>query len=368
MKKKSLSKYTDQEKLQVISLESVDRIEELLEILEVEHNLTNKMVYGCCPVHGGDNSSALNLYYTGHSYRGNWACRTHGCEKTFRPTIIGFVRGVMSHQKYDWQKDGDKVVGFGEAVRFLENFTSQDYDSMNVDYEEIEKRRFTEKLKQLRISGRPEIKNRILRSDVRDRLKIPCEYYIKRGYSSEILDQYDVGLCVDKNKPMYGRAVVPIYDDDYKFVVGCTGRATSEEYDHKWKHSFGFDADSYLYNYWKAKSTILETRTVILVEGPGDVWRLEENGIHNSVAMFGTYLSGSQKSIIDNSGAMSIVVLTDGDEAGKMGAESIYKQCSKIYRVYFPNISGGDVGEMRKDVITSDIQPVLDKVQEIGIL
>jgi len=365
MKKKSLSKYIDQEKLQIISSETIDKIEELLEILEIEHIITNKMIYGCCPIHGGDNASALNLYHTGHSYRGNWACRTHHCEKVFKSTIIGFVRGVLSHKKYDWQKEGDKVIGFGEAVRFLENFTKQDYDSLSVDYEEIEKRRFIDKLKQLRISGRPEIKNRITRSDVRKRLEIPCQYYIERGYDPEVLDRYDVGLCSDKSKPMYGRSVVPIYDDDYKFVVGCTGRATTKDHNCKWKHSFGFDADSYLYNYWNAKDFILKTRTVILVEGPGDVWKLEENDIHNSVAMFGTYLSASQKSIIDNSGAMSVVVLTDGDEAGRIGAESIYRQCSKIYRVYFPTLADGDVGDMKKDVITSDIQPMLEKIQEI---
>ena len=94
-----------------------DDIERLLQVLEVEdYRLTEKMVFCKCPIHDGDNESALNLYYTGESYRGNWKCRTHGCEETFRSSIIGFVRGVLSRQKYNWSSDGDKTVSFKRAI------------------------------------------------------------------------------------------------------------------------------------------------------------------------------------------------------------------------------------------------------------
>ncbi|NDC71851.1 MAG: hypothetical protein EBZ62_00150, partial [Sphingobacteriia bacterium] len=38
----------------------------------------------------------------------------------------------------------------------------------------------------------------------------------------------------------------------------------------------------------------LKSHTAIIVESPGNVWRLEENGIHNSVALFGSSLSDRQ--------------------------------------------------------------------------
>ena len=60
------------------------------------------MVSMACPIHQGDNSSALNLYIEGDSYRANWKCRTHQCEKTFKGSILGFTRGLLSYQKYNW--------------------------------------------------------------------------------------------------------------------------------------------------------------------------------------------------------------------------------------------------------------------------
>ena len=119
-----------------------------------------------------------------------------------------------------------------------------------------------------------------------------------------------------------------------------------------------------MYNYWSAKDTILETGVVILVESPGNVWRLEEAGIHNSVAMFGAHLSQNQKKIIDSSGAFSIICLLDNDEAGKKGAKKIHEQCSKMYRIYFPEFQGNDIGDICVDVVTNDIKPLISKIGE----
>ena len=217
------------------------------------------------------------------------------------------------------------------------------------------------------ISNKPEKHiTYISRNQIRSSLEIPSKYYIDRGYSSSILKEYDVGLCTRTGAPMYNRIVVPIYDENHKYMVGCTARATVEGQTPKWLHSKGFDADSYLYNYWKAKDYIKESGTVILVEGPGDVWKLEENGIHNSVAMFGTYLSESQKDLLDILGTMSLVVLTDNDEAGKMGAETIFHQCNKTYRIYLPKHSSfNDIGDMDRDAITSDIKPIIENIKNL---
>ena len=63
----------------------------------------------------------------------------------------------------------------------------------------------------------------------------------------------------------------------------------------KWRHNKDFKTQEHLYNMWFAKEFIQSTRTAIIVESPGNVWRLEEAGIHNSVAIFGTNLSIKQK-------------------------------------------------------------------------
>ena len=79
--------------------------------------------------------------------------------------------------------------------------------------------------------------------------------------------------------------------------------------------------------------------------------------------MFGTYLSEGQKDLLDMVGAMSLVVLTDNDKAGRIGAQSILKQCAKTYRLYFPNIKDNDVGDMTSDSITSEIQPIIQSAE-----
>ena len=57
-----------------------------------------------------------------------------------------------------------------------------------------------------------------------------------------------------------------------------------------------------------SKEKIRETRTALLVEGQGDVWRMHEAGLINTVGMFGSSLSDAQARILETSGALNIVV------------------------------------------------------------
>ncbi|NDD84895.1 hypothetical protein EBZ38_11590, partial [bacterium] len=110
------SRLNNQDKLKVVCDDLCNNISDLLDVLDLKYSINAKMVSMCCPIHGGDNPSAINLYYTGDYYRGNWKCRTHNCEEIFKGSIIGFVRGVISSQKYGWAKDGDEACSFDEAV------------------------------------------------------------------------------------------------------------------------------------------------------------------------------------------------------------------------------------------------------------
>jgi DNA primase len=177
--------------------------------------------------------------------------------------------------------------------------------------------------------------------------------------------------------------VVPIYDNDYKFMVGCTGRSIYEKCNTckshhdpaencpdkekawlypKWKHNADFKSQNHLYNFWFAKEYILKSGIAIIVESPGNVWRLEENGIHNSVAIFGSSMSDRQKILLDSSGAMSLIVLTDNDEAGRKAAEQIKSKCQNTYRVFIPNISKADVGEMNSEEIQNEIKNYIERI------
>lgn len=368
----------NQNQLKIICDKLCDQIDNLFDILDIQEIQNNgKMYVGKCPIHGGDNKSAFNLYPDGESYRGNWKCRTHNCEKIFKPSIIGFIRGILSNKKYNWQQDGDKIASFEETVSFVEKFLKQDINGIKISSSDIEKKKFTSIIQNIIIDSEKEISSKISRTNIRKSLVMPSDYFLNRGFQESILDKYDVGLCDKEGKEMYQRCVVPIYDMEYKYMVGCTGRSIFDKckicgghHDpikecpckedawkySKWKHNYQFKSQNHLYNIWFAKKYILESTKVILVESPGNVWRLEENGIKNSVAMFGSNLSDKQKIILDGSGAMTIISIMDNDEAGQKAAKLINDKCKNTYNIINIKISKPDLAEMTKEEIDKEIR------------
>lgn len=378
--KKSAS--IDQNKIKVLCDAACDRIEDLLNHFDLEYKINSKFVSMSCPIHGGDNDTALNLYYTGDTYRGNWKCRTHHCEEHFKSSIIGFVRGILSKYKFNWGGPTDQSVSFNEALEYVTNFLNLDIKDIQVSSLVKEKTNFIASTKIL-ASEQTKPQTIITRSVVRKNLTLPSQYFLSRGFSQSILDRYDVGECMVQNKEMYGRAVVPIYDNDYTTMVGCTGRSIFEkcnnckcyhnpEYDcpnekeqwkfSKWKHSFGFKTQEYLYNFWFAKQYIQNNNIAILVESPGNVWKLEQNGIHNSLAIFGSSLSDRQKMILDTSGAMALVLIMDSDEAGEKAREQITKKCNRTYNIYDIRVSKNDIAEMTEKEIKTEILSKLENL------
>lgn len=347
-----------------------DSIEDVLNELGVNHRKYRKVIMGECPIHIGDNPTALNIYPEGDEVRGYWRCNTHHCEKKWSSHFIGFIRGVLSTQR-------GKEVSVVEAATWLANFIG--YKTLNEVPlpTEVELRRRQQDRAQRKLNLLPEQKSTgWSRTQVRSMIKIPAEYYLNRGYDANILDKYDVGFYKKTN-----RVAVPIYDDNYKFCVGFTARSLHEKCElcglhhsgsycpqtleerlegSKWRHSLEFTATSYLYNYWFAKEIIAKTNVAILVEGPGDVWRLEEHGIHNSVALFGCNLSPQQIVILAQSGAMSLIVMTDNDEAGQKAAKQIKQQIGRSFRLFFPKIAS-DAGDLHGDEVTKDIRPIIEK-------
>jgi 5S rRNA maturation endonuclease (ribonuclease M5) len=383
---KKQSPLNDQSKLKILCDDLCDNIEEFFECLDLEYKDSGKMITMSCPIHGGDNIGALNLYTQGDSYRGNWKCRTHNCENVFKSSIIGFTRGVLSNKKYGWSKDGDKTCSFKETVEFISGFLNKNLSDIKISTIARNKSSFTNAIKHINTTAVLQQKKATYpsRAIVRKLLEIPAKYFIDRGFDEKILDHYDIGLCNAPGKEMYNRIVVPIYDNEYRHMIGCSGRSIFEKCEKcksfhnpehncpnaqeswkysKWKHSANFKSQNSLYNYWFAKQKIMESATAIIVESPGNVWKLEENNIHNSVAIFGASLSDRQKVLLDSSGAMNLILLTDNDEAGRKAAEQIKIKCQNTYKVYIPKFTANDIGEMTSEQIDNEIKSVLEKIQ-----
>jgi len=339
---------------------------------------------GTCPVHEGDKTNAFQLYIgQNEGDIPNWKCRTHRCESKLdekgKPiwgnSVIGLVRAILT-------KHTDHRVTWDEACQWLCDFMGLDISSktdFQVNYDKV---RLTRMVQQMRPTQKVSEKTYPL-NEV-SKLKIPSPYFLKRGFSEDVLKRYCVGdWNHDPKDRMQNRAVVPIYDQDRKRIMGFTGRSLFERcptcrlwhdqekpcpqndwevmLGQKWLVSKDFNDKDYLYNYWFAKDHIQETNTAIIVEGPGDLWRLEEAGYHIGVAIFGVNLTPMQLFALESSGTLKLILLTDSDEAGSDCSTDLKRQCERLFNLTIPGLERKDIGETPIEEVRSILHPILEK-------
>jgi 5S rRNA maturation endonuclease (ribonuclease M5) len=369
--------------LEVLVENCIERIDELLPLLGVDEFLTyDDRISFMCPIHGSDNPESIGLFTTGHTAIGNWRCWTGNCEEDVLEdgvrgkNFFGLVRGLLSVKE-------DKHVCYGEAVNWCKDFIGCDLivNKEDVDFGDIKS--FIKQCETL-LRGRTKLENAMTRDEIRGKLNIPAQYFIGREYTFDVLDKYDVGFCDTRKSQMFNRVVVPVYDDEHENMVGCVGRTIKpkcaicgknhyfddncpeDKYEKylasKWINSKGFKSEATLYNLWYAKEHISECGVAVLVEGPADVWRLEEAGIHIGLGLFGDSLGDQQLIALDETGAMSLLILTDEDEAGLRARKKIETKCKRSYNCIFLDLPKEDVGDMTVNQIQRLILPVLEKV------
>jgi len=328
-----------------LKMKLMTRISDLLNFFEIYDCFHGDLkITSACPVHQGDNHTAFNINIDHDDvFYGTWFCNTKRCHEDGND-IIALIGKLMS------LKNGDQVP-FTKVLSFCEDFV-KDVDG---DFSKFSNKRDTLS-SILAANSKTKTKGKYDRSQVRSRLVFPCQYYLDRGYSPEALDHFDVGVCKDSRSEMYNRAVFPVYDESDEFMIGCVGRTISNDVK-KWVNKKGFNKASYLYNYGKVLSDISRTSTIILVEGQGDVIRLYEAGIKNAVGIFGSNISDSQVFLLQKSGALNIVIMTDNDDAGgvcRSKARDKLKLSFNVYDVVTPTC---DVGDMTTEEINKIIKP-----------
>jgi hypothetical protein len=351
-----------------LGIELIDRFDDFIDYTGLNLYKTDRMYIGPCPIHDGDNPSAINLFHTGLTCSGNWKCRTHNCEKYFLGSVIGFVRGYLSRTKYNWPSG---TASFGETLQFIRDFVNNTPQSVD---------------KPIYIPP-PQIK--VPRAIVRTSLKIPSEYFLKRGLNRAILDRYDVGDCLTAGKKMSCRAVVPVYDENHHFMIGCSGRSIYETCQKckayhspiiscptkellpvysKWKNTtFSSGKKSVLYNLWYAKKYIAKSGIAVLVEGPGNVWKMEENGINLSLSLLGRELYEEQVRILEQLGVITLITILDNDTSnrenvGQLAAQDIRDKYKHKFNIFNIVPSQNDVGNMTNNEIQAEIKPQIDTI------
>jgi len=353
-----------------------ERITEILDALGMEYTERHDYIQAACPVHGGNNDRGMFW-----AIRSNhWQCKTRGChsETITGPSssVFGLVRGAMTRKT-------EKPWTFKQSVSFV--VQALGLDTKNADKRTSEEIEIAKLLKQNKKKVKRLDDKRLLLSAVVGKLKPDTMYYPGRGIDKDIIARYNISYCDTRGKAMYKRAFFPILDITGRYIVGWSGRSIYDKcqkcsmYHHpkrqkcpdkkyrslypKWKHSTKFSAEDYLYNIWFAKPFISRTGTVILCEGPGDVWALEAAGIRNSVAIFGLSISRKQRLLLQNSGALTILCAFDNDEAGNKAGKKIQESLNHYFRVFrITPQNNTDFADMSKSEICDKMDSFLQKV------
>ena len=346
-------------KVNVLTDFALQRIEEIVDLLGLDLYFASNKLCGVCPIHeGADNPNAFVMNLDGE-IPGLWRCHTHNCQVSYGRNFMSFIKAVLCKRE-------DRAVKFGEAVKFIESFLGQSCQDIKVNVDQLERARFANTIE--RIADKKE-KERVLptREQIRQVLTIPAQYYLERGFSAKVLDDYDVGFYHVKNRALSNRIVFPIYDETNTYVIGGVGRVPHENWEEfncpKWKNSDNLDRDSILYNYWKAHPIIKNTGVAVLVEGQGDCLKLVEGGVNNAVGMFGTAFTANQQSLLTKAGCFSLIIIPDNDTAGEDSTKIIREQVSRYFNVYEFGVTAKDVGEMDSARIRKEILPFVEEVE-----
>jgi len=333
-----------------ISIAILPHLESILQSFGINYTKHSNRLTFPCPLHNSSKNDSISLYTTPSQkgYVGNWVCFTNNCHEEWGRSILGLIRGLLS---------SSKVITWKEVIKWCQQYIDKPLEEYNID---VDKYKFVQTVNT--INKFATYKFEMDREFFRDKVDIPAQYFVNRGFSSYLLDKYDVGLCTDKDKSFYNRVLVPIYDPNHKKIVSVLARSIHNKCNlcgnyhdgnckdnPKWLNA-GF-VGNLLYNYWFSKNYIRNSGTCIMVEGCGDVWKLEEAGIYNSVALCSNKLTYNQQMILEKSGATRIILALDSDEKGREGAEKIIEKLQRSYKIINIVPEEKDIGDMSIDEI-----------------
>jgi 5S rRNA maturation endonuclease (ribonuclease M5) len=330
----------------------------ILDALKIEYEENGQRFFFPCPLHPSDNYNSMSIYKD----TGIATCFTRNCllDQGDGTGIFRFISAVLaSDNQIDYPSTPSRRTAIEFCNRVFKGKSLNIYESTKIEKIDY---RFKE----------------IDRSLIIPYVDPNIEFYLRRGYSREILKKYDIFICKKRNNSMYGRITIPIYNDEHSKAVGFMGRSLnprcesckkyhptnlscpSNPYEHiraeKWLNSKGLARNKLLFNYWYAKDEIDRMKSVILVESPGNTIKLVQAGFNNVLGIFGTALSKNQVLKLDERSIETVYLGLDADEAGQEATKKIREQLDKYNCVTItPPVN--DYGDMQ----VVDIQKFLRK-------
>lgn len=304
-----------------------DRPEILCDALEIEGKIYNDKMDVACHIHGGDNPHGMTIYFNEYyGRRGCFKCHTRSCQNTFKSTLLGLTRGILSNRYCGWSKPGDKIYGWNDTLKYLQGLYNID-GAESVDPAKTDRNNF------IRQCGDIEEKKDYIctRDKYMRTLTSPSKYFNRRGFSESVLNEYDIRHYSGNTYVYQSRSIIPVFNDENRLLRGFTARSEDNR-EPRWLYSGGFPAATSLFNYAKASEHIRRKHSVILTEGPLDVLCLREAGINECIAIWGASAWNDYKRyLLDKLGVMRVVLALDNDAAGAAGREKIIRDTRRYY-------------------------------------
>jgi DNA primase len=282
---------------------------------------------GACPIHGGDNTTAFCV----DLITGLWICFSRQCHEG-NSDIIGLVKLI-------------RKCSFMEALEFIGDacgidvYTRDEAAIRRVIYRKdmIEFTRRIEKndtaLDLCPIQNIEDINNEMISNRI--------SYFYDMGYTTEVHDYFGIGSYVDKNG--ITRASIPIRDSSGKLVAIDGRRIDSDGEPRYFIQPDGFTKGNVLYHYHNAKRYVKSyDGDLFIVEGYKACWSMIMTGYYNTIACMGAGLTHEQPNLLyDNEYIKRIILILDGDAAGKNGSRRSKKHLQLIYPVTIIDLPKG---------------------------
>jgi DNA primase len=160
-------------------------------------------------------------------------------------------------------------------------------------------------------------------------------YVASRGVREQTARYFGVGHY-DGNGFLRGRVVIPIHNEHGE-LVAYSGRAIDETKP-KYRLPAGFRKSHVLFNLHRV--LVQHNRTLILVEGFFDTFKIHQAGHHNVAALMGSRLSDRQAKLLGTY-FDHVVLMLDGDEAGKSATTAAVTALSSIIVVQTIELASG---------------------------
>lgn len=157
--------------------------------------------------------------------------------------------------------------------------------------------------------------------------EISKKYCIQRGITEEIIDKYSIEFVeygYINNTEYINRLLIPI-KNKFGDIASYEGRDVTRKQEKKCIYPKGSKNSQCIFDI----ENLITNEPVVIVEGIMDIWRVKEALPNIQVTtFFGIQLSKKQVKIIQN--FEDIILLLDGDEAGKRGIDI-------FLNTFFPN-------------------------------